>query len=289
MNEFERYHPIVNFIYFTLVLVFSMFFMHPILLVISAVGGCVYYGMLRGIKALLKRLILLLPILALAAILNPLFNHQGVTILAYLPGGNPLTKESLVYGLFAALMLFCVILWFSCYNIVMTSDKFIYLFGRIAPNLSLIFSMTLRFVPRFLEQFKQVLHAQRCIVSPSCAGGLRGRVKYYSAIVLSMLGWALENSIETADSMRSRGYGLKKRSFYSIYRIEKRDIIVLAIIILLAGYIFTLAASAKVSAEYFPAVNFDFESLYAVSVFAAYILLCAMPIVIGIREVLRWK
>jgi energy-coupling factor transport system permease protein len=37
--------------------------------------------------------------------LNPLFNHAGVTLLFYLPGGNPVTLESMVYGLAAATML----------------------------------------------------------------------------------------------------------------------------------------------------------------------------------------
>jgi energy-coupling factor transport system permease protein len=46
-------------------------------------------------------------------------------------------------------MLAAVISWFSCYNAVMTSDKFVYLFGRVIPALSLILSMTLRFVPKF--------------------------------------------------------------------------------------------------------------------------------------------
>ncbi len=66
---------------------------------------------------------------------NPAFNHEGATILAYLPSGNPLTLEFIVYGLSAAVMMASVILWFSCYNAVMTSDKFVYLFGRVIPAL----------------------------------------------------------------------------------------------------------------------------------------------------------
>jgi energy-coupling factor transport system permease protein len=30
-------------------------------------------------------------------------------------------------------MLISVITWFNCYSAVMTSDKFVYLFGRIIP------------------------------------------------------------------------------------------------------------------------------------------------------------
>ena len=58
-------------------------------------------------------------------------------------------------------MLAAVALWFSCLSAVMTSDKFIYLFGRMIPALSLVLSMTLRFVPRFKRQFQAVAQAQR--------------------------------------------------------------------------------------------------------------------------------
>ena len=40
-------------------------------------------------------------------------------------------------------MLAAVALWFSCLSAVMTSDKFIYLFGRVIPALSLLLSMIL--------------------------------------------------------------------------------------------------------------------------------------------------
>ena len=83
-----------------------------------------------------------------SAFINTAFNHEGITVLYYLPDGNPLTFESVVYGFASSVMLINVIVWFSCYSSVMTSDKFIYLFGKIIPSLSLIFSMTLSFIPK---------------------------------------------------------------------------------------------------------------------------------------------
>ncbi|MBE7055615.1 MAG: energy-coupling factor transporter transmembrane protein EcfT, partial [Ruminococcaceae bacterium] len=46
----------------------------------------------------------MLPALLLMALINPAFNHEGVTILYYLPGGNPLTLESVYYGFLSATM-----------------------------------------------------------------------------------------------------------------------------------------------------------------------------------------
>ena len=149
MEEFKRYHPIVNFIYFVCVIGFSMFYMHPITLGISFVSAFLYSLLLNGTKALKFNILFMIPLMLFAAAVNMFFNHQGVTVVAYLPGGNPMTREALFYGLAAAAMIGSVVLHFSCYNSVMTSDKFIYLFGKIIPSLSLVFSMVLRFVPMF--------------------------------------------------------------------------------------------------------------------------------------------
>ena len=100
-DAFSSYHPVINFMYFALVLVFSMFFMPPVSLLISLAGAIAYHLYLNGRKALRFQLLFLLPMALMAAILNPAFNHEGATLLAYLPSGNPLTLESIAYG-FAA-------------------------------------------------------------------------------------------------------------------------------------------------------------------------------------------
>lgn len=137
-------------------LAFIMFFMHPVSLTIYLAASLAYAIYLNGKKAVRFSLLYMLPMMLMAAIINPAFNHEGQTILTYLPTGNPLTMESMVYGVAAAMMLVAVITWFSCYTAVMTSDKFVYLFGRVIPALSLVLSMTLRFVPKFKAQFQVV-------------------------------------------------------------------------------------------------------------------------------------
>ena len=101
-------HPAVSFSYFALVIACAMLLMHPVCLVLSTLGGGWYVARLLGGKGLRRHLLWLLPMALLAAALNPAFVHQGVTILAYLPSGNPLTLESLLYGLAAGAMLSAV-------------------------------------------------------------------------------------------------------------------------------------------------------------------------------------
>ena len=80
--------------------------------------------LMKGAKQTAKRILYTLPLFLAAALINPAFNHAGVTVLTYFPNGNPLTEESIFYGAFAAALLLSVICWFSCFNEVMTSDKY---------------------------------------------------------------------------------------------------------------------------------------------------------------------
>ena len=289
MNEFKTYHPIVNFVYFIFVIGFSCVFMHPVSLVISIFSGFTYSVMIKCKSAVKTNLIYMLPTLLFAALINPAFNHEGITIIKYLPSGNPLTLESVIYGLAAAIMIVSVICWFSCYTEVMTSDKFIYLFGRIIPSLSLILSMTLRFVPRFSAQLKTVANAQRCMGRDVSNGSIVERAKHGLSILSIMTTWALENAIDTADSMKSRGYGHPGRTAFSIFTFDKRDKKALLCIMILGMYTLAGNLMGGMYFRYFPSMKANEFSVFGLSVFVAYFALCICPIVIEIWEVRKWK
>lgn len=289
MNEFKTYHPIVNFTYFVFVIGFSCVFMHPVSLLISLISGFIYSVMLKGKKAVKTNLIYMLPMIALMSLINPLFNHEGVTIIKYLPSGNPLTLESVLYGFVAAAMISSVICHFSCYNEVMTSDKFLYLFGKAIPALALVISMTLRFVPKFTAQLKIVADAQRCMGRDVSNGNIIRRAKCGLKILSIMTTWALENAIETADSMKSRGYGLPGRTSFSIFTFDKRDKKALFCILLLGVYTIAGRLMGGMKFGYFPRIKGAEASLFNISIFVSYLLLCMCPVIIELWEVRRWK
>ncbi|MBQ8808435.1 MAG: energy-coupling factor transporter transmembrane protein EcfT [Clostridia bacterium] len=289
MNEFKTYHPIVNFIYFVLVIGFAMFFMHPISLAISLLCSFTYSAVLGGKKKLKSNLMYMLPMMIIMALINPAFNHEGISVLAYLPSGNPLTLESILYGFAAAVMIVSVICYFSCYNEVMTSDKFIYLFGRIIPAMSLILSMTLRFVPRFIAQLKVVANAQRGMGRDVSCGSIIKRAKHGLNILSIMVTWALENAIETADSMKARGYGIGKRTAFSIFTFDKRDMKCLMCIAFLGIYTFVGNLTGEMSFTYFPSMKGAEISVFGISTFFSYFALCMCPVIIELWEVRKWK
>ncbi|NLV20919.1 MAG: energy-coupling factor transporter transmembrane protein EcfT [Syntrophomonadaceae bacterium] len=288
-DAFSNRHPLINFSYFVLVILFSMFLMDPACLVISLLCAFIYSLYLKGKKALKFFGLGMLPLLLVTALLNPLFNHAGVTILFYLPGGNPVTMESIVYGLAAATMFVTVIIWFSCFNAVMTSDKFIYLFGKILPALSLILAMVLRFVPRIKAQGRMIANAQKCVGRDAASGNIADRARAIVRMTSIMTTWALESSIDTADSMKARGYGLPGRTAFSIYCFNYRDGFILTIIFLLAGLVLTGLITGATAADYFPALRIAAFTPLKLLFLTAYAGLGLLPVIINGWEDLRWK
>jgi energy-coupling factor transport system permease protein len=288
-DVFSTYHPVVNMLYFILVIALAMIFMHPVCLLLSFLGAAAYAVCLKGRKALKFMVLFMLPTLVVAALVNPAFNHQGGTILTYLPSGNPLTLESMVYGLAAAVMLITVILWFSCYNAVMTADKFVYLFGRVIPALSLILSMTLRFVPRFQAQLRVISTAQKCMGRDLSQGSVLQRAKHGLGILSILVTWALENAIETAESMKGRGYGLPGRTAFSIYRFDRRDLGAVIFILAVGAYIIASSVTGGLYFRYFPTITGIGGGMRTVSLFAAYFALGIMPVALNVKEDFKWK
>ena len=279
-DAFSGYHPTINFLYFALVLLFSMCLMHPVYLLISLTGALTYDIYLKGRKAARFAVMGLLPMAVFAALVNPAFNHEGATILTYLPSGNPLTLESMLYGIAAAVMLASVVLWFSSYNEVMTSDKFVYLFGRVIPALSLVLSMSLRFIPKFKAQMQTVSEAQACIGRDTKNGSVFQRVGNAVKIFSIMVTWSLENAIETADSMRARGYGLPGRSSYTAFRMDGFNVALLVVMAALGGLtLVSLALGAGVT-RYFPGIALTGGRWLWVGV-AAECLLMGVPVVLN--------
>jgi energy-coupling factor transport system permease protein len=254
--------------------------MDPVSLVISLGSAAAYSLFLKGWRAMRRGLMSLLPLMLLTALLNAAFQHAGATILLYLPSGNPLTLESVAYGWAAAALLGAVLTWFTCYNAVMTSDKFIYLFGRVIPASSLVLSMTLGFVPKLKRQLRAVREAQQCVGQDVSQGTPMQRVRRAVTVLSILVTWALENAIETADSMKSRGYGLPGRTAFSIYRWSRRDIAALIWLVFCGGYLLAGWLSGGLYWRYFPTFKHGTIGVFSVSIPLVYLAMCLTPLIL---------
>lgn len=277
-DAFSRYHPAVNFLYFVLAIGFGVVFQHPAYMTAATVGSAAYYLLLKGRKGI-KTLVFLLPVFLLIGLVNPLFNTLGETEL-FLLFGRPYTLEALYYGLVVGGIFVVMILWFGCYNVVLTSDKFTSLFGNLIPSISLLLVMVLRMIPSLLRKAMQISSARKAIGKTADSGSRKESVKNGMTVLSALTDWALEGSIITADSMRCRGYGAAKRTNFQIYRMTTRDWVLLALILLFGA--FTMLGEK--SAEFIPALQIASINWH----FGVYCLFLLIPTALYLKEAITW-
>lgn len=287
-DAFSGYHPCIPFLYFCVILFTTAFFTHPVVLAVSLVSAFLYSVLLNGASALKFTLVKLLPVMLVVALMNPIFSHSGVTILFYL-NENPVTLESIVFGAVSAVAFLSVLIVFSCFNKVMTSDKLMYLFGKLLPILSLMFSMTLRFVPRYKAQMKKISNAQKCIGMDASHGNVVQRIRNGVRMISILITWALENAIESADSMKARGFGLKGRTSFSLFLWKKRDIRLLCVQLFLLGIFFAGIGTGNFTAVYLPAIHLSKIGPGNALFYFSYALFCLLPVIVDRKERVLWN
>lgn len=282
-NAFDSYHPIVNFIYFASVMLIAMLIMNPYFLAVGIVASMAYAILLKRKKIFSTMFGVILPMFLLICILNPLLTHRGMTILGYI-GDNPITLEAIFYGIASASMLVIVVSWFICYSEIMNSEKTIYLFGKAVPSIALLLSMSLRLIPKFTGQFKRISQSQKLIGKNLDQGNMVQRAKNGLCILSILVTWALENSIETADSMKARGYGLKGRTFFSLFSFKKRDGILLFLISVCLFSVLILYFGKNGRCFYYPFFRVSAFSVQFMIMMALYMVLCFIPVGLQIIE-----
>ncbi len=288
-NGFGGYHPAVVAVYFLLVFLGTMVLTHPVCQLLSLVAGVWLLALLEGKQGLGAFLRLASGLFFLTALINPAFSHEGVTILCYLPSQNPLTLESMVYGLGAGVLFVSILGWFSSFRRLMTAEKWMYLLGRPLPVLSLVLAMAMRFVPLFQKEAKEIARAQRGIGRDASQGSLFHRAKCAVRMTSILLTWALEKAVDTADSMKGRGYGLPNRTAFSLYRWQRRDGVAAWYLGLLTGLLAVCAKAGAFSFRYYPSIQGVGVSLWSVTGWVCYGALLLLPHMIWYQEQWAWK
>ena len=283
LKRFEQLNPLAVAIYYLCVLIITMFSMNPLLLGIALVTS-VISGILTGTAKLRTHLIFALVFLV-AAVLNPLFVHKGVTVLFYL-NDRPITLEATAYGLCAAAMLVAALYRLREVSKTLTSDKVLYLFGRISPKLALLLSMTIRYVSLLHIRWRKISDSQRALGlydDGNLIDAVRGRARVLSILIT----WTLENGIITAESMESRGYGSGRRTSYAVYRVHTADIIFIIVCLLLTAA--TAVGVWQSQTAYYPALDMDLLTPWGSAGAAAFALLGVLPLIINAKEAIRWR
>ncbi|MBQ6646949.1 MAG: energy-coupling factor transporter transmembrane protein EcfT [Clostridia bacterium] len=286
MKAFDRFNPITVFVYFAFAAGIAMFSMDPVLLGLSMLGAVLLFC-LRTEQRQTRTHLFSLFLFVTLTVINPLFQHNGVTVLFVL-NDNPVTLEALLYGANAAGMIVGVLYWFRSFSDIITSDKLLYLFGSISSKLALMVSMALRYVPLFRRQARKTDAAQRALGqyrNDNVIDSIRVKLSVFSIVV----SWALENGIVTADSMAARGYGLKKRSFFSLYRFGRKDFALLLCVLVAGGLTALLMGRGALDFAFYPRLTALTLSPERIAAYIAYGLLALLPSAIEIGDSIKWQ
>lgn len=286
MLAFSDYNPIAVFLYYLCVVMLCVFCMSPVTALISLAGALGLWFMKYGKKDPKSHIFTAFMFLLLT-VGNPLFSHNGKTVL-FVMNTNPVTLEALYYGAVMGLMLASSLYWFKSFTLTMTSDKILYIFGRISPKTALILSMTMRMLPLFREQAAKTDDAQKGMglyKDENYIQKFKGKAKVFSV----MLTWATENAVVTADSMASRGYSGERRTNYAIYRFTRRDAAFTALTALLAVPFIIALGKGTIEFGFYPSVTIPENTFLTVSAYVCYAILCFIPVITEAGDRIRWK
>lgn len=285
MRAFEKYHPAVSAFYFFSVIIIAVFVWHPIIQLSALLGGIAFCAVLQRPREFFKSVGFYIPLFLMVAVTNPLFSHNGVTPLFFL-NGNPVTLEAFAYGVAIAVAVIGVMLWCKSMGTVMSTDKFLWLFARPFPKISLVLSAALRFIPLFIKDCREVGKAQKAMGLYSSKSRV-DKIKSAFAVMSVMITRALESAVESSMSMKARGYGSGRRTSFSIFRFTARDFVFLCAAISLFTISLAGIALGKTEFYYYPEITKMQADAGFVITCAAYFALAMLPFITEVRQSLQ--
>lgn len=287
VGAFSEYYPPVLLVFYIFVIAVSVTVLNPVFTVLTFLGGLAYGFFITERSEYLKTLWHCLILIVLISVINPLFSHHGSTPLFFM-NGRPITLEAFFYGVQLSLLVASVLVWCGALSKSFTSDKIVYLIGKPFPQLAVVITLAIRFVPMFKRKFFQIHNCQKCMgvyTSESLTDKLSNALKAFSAEVT----WAFESSVDTAVSMNCRGYGAKKRTAFSLFRFTTADAVILTLNVVLFAVVIFAVASKSAEFYYYPQISCIPTGIYAVTAYISYGIMVFIPFAVELKEVLVWK
>lgn len=258
-------HPACAFVLLCLLILLSAFSTSAAVIVLSLCGSVAFCAMTGGARGQIK---LAAVLILLFAVTNPLFSHAGETVLFYL-NYNAVTVESIVYGAKIGGMMAGTLCWFAAFGRVLDTERLLYLFGRVMPKTALLLCSGERMIPQIKRRYTATVESLG-LAMPYEDSAVE-KLKFHARVLSVTLSVTLEHAVQSGQSMKARGYGLKGRTAYGLFRFGVSDALFLALSVLLA-----LASAVGILTEY----------KYLLVCFGV---LCAMPALREGREIRRWK
>lgn len=292
LSAFDSCHPSIPTAFFALALALTMAAVQPALSAISLGCALLCAVRARGGRSVARSLVWQVPLIALVSVANPLFSASGSTVL-FRFGYTLVYLESLCYGVVMGMLLVSTTVWFQTASSVLTSDKVMAVLGRRLPLVSLMVSMALRLVPRFVDRGREIALVHETCTSRSnspygeSSRGRVGRVPSEKARQVSVLmGWSMEDSLETADAMKARGWCRNaRRTRYRRWKVTAHDIAWMGVLACLGVLAVSVAWAATTQFVFYPVMS-ELKPWWGYAAYAAFFL---FPVLLQGEEALRWK
>lgn len=185
----------------------ALAFEHPAVLV-AAGAAVLLAAWAAGVgRHVLRWALVLLPMAVLIALVNPLFQRDGLTVVLRLGevpvlGRLDLTLEAFLYGVVLGVRLTVIALAGALLSAAVDPDGLLRAFRRVSPRSALTAVLTIRLMPVLARDARRVDDARRCRHD----GGGTGPVA--RAVTLRALTTnALERAVDVAATLEVRGYG----------------------------------------------------------------------------------
>lgn len=279
LSRFYMMHPMVLFLYYISAFFFVLSYSNPIFVVTSyflVLLIAFYFG---GLKKTFKALKMSMYIGILVFLINPIINHRGNNILFYLLG-NPITLEATLFGFFNMIMIISMLLLFVSFNVLLDSQRFLYLFSRILPKISFITNMSLRFVSLLIKRAKEISGVLSVRGIDIRSGKKINLIKNSGKILATLSQWSLEDGMEVAQTLKAKGYGGTKRTCYQSFIFTQRDMVLFIVLLIFTLLSFWLSSINVRRYSFYPRLNvikFDFNDIIT---YIIMVLTLVMPFIV---------
>ncbi|MCA1030567.1 energy-coupling factor transporter transmembrane protein EcfT [Bacillus timonensis] len=282
-------HPFTGFSYFVGLGVFFTLLLHPFFLLVATLSIIITLLFINKGSQLKRWGIYYLFIVLLIIVINPLINRRGVNILFYV-GDNPVMLEAVVYSITTALSLLGIFIMFLYFNTIINDIKLFYMFGKITPKVALLGILTMRFVPLLKRRLNEIIAVQSRRGISMRSGNLLNKARNGMTILQILLTWSLEEAIQTAESMKARGYENKVKSSFYRYRFQKEDwVSMVFLFISFSTCLFLFLHYEFGKLTIYPSLQQHFFKPNELYLVIPFLLFISFPLLLEGKEWLKWK
>ena len=294
----QSFHPLTMMAYALVLVYLALASNHPVLLLSLYVVLLVHILLVDAWAAYKTFALFLLFMTVLIILINPLFSRSGSTVLFSLPavpvlGQIPVSLEAILYGVDMSLRLLVVMTVFFLYNQSVNPDRAFVLLARLAPGSAMLVTLATRLIPYLAVRFREIKEVQQTRGVDFDRPGLKHKISSYYPLLKVLLLNSLENSLNLAEAIQSRGYGSGPRSYYSGVRVQLRDVLVLVSSLAALALGVAMLTLGWGRYEFYPELSPLYTGPQQVCAFACLVLATALPALLnwGWKSwpYLRWK